>query len=526
MIVKNVAIKSNIPNKEWNFIKTEKCEIYTCKCETKITYHPNFMIEEIPGCIKCESIEIVAKRLLEFRSFTFVSEIREGKKKDIKIQYICDKKHDCKDLLTNIRKGKGCKECGQIGRRTEKKTVEKVNCNCKELGLATHINSSTYVCPHYNFEIMNPEAMKDWNYEKNNENGFFANKMAPRSGQKCHFICRVYNQLYEQTLNDVTTGKRCSYCYGSAICLGNSLATLRPDLLLEWDPDNIIKPTEIRLNTHTVVKWICYKGGIPFKYECSPNQRGSKMTGSCCARCQKGFEQLTGGHDYFVKIANEVHNNKYEYNEKYVTCDTLLNIYCPVISIKTKSVHGNFLQAPDSHKKGNGCPKCNNERTESKGVTDITILLTKWYFIINTHYIKEKRFFGMKYISELALDFFIIQNTIKNKYPIAIEYDGENHFADKGNWVNSEITRKRDLRKDLFCISNNISLLRIPFNIKITEEFLSNLLRNCEGDKLCYFSYKHYQDEVIPKLPPNSNYDIRKVDIPAKYNDLKCSFED
>ena len=77
-------IKSDSPNEDWNFIQTVKCEIYNCKCEAKITYHPNFMNENIPGCIKCETIEVVAKRLLEFRGYIFVAIVREGKRKELK----------------------------------------------------------------------------------------------------------------------------------------------------------------------------------------------------------------------------------------------------------------------------------------------------------------------------------------------------------------------------------------------------------------------------------------------------------
>lgn len=53
----------------------------------------------------------------------------------------------------------------------------------------------------------------------------------------------------------------------------------------------------------------------------------------------------------FIRSANEVHGNKYDYSlVNYVNSKTKVKIVCPK--------HGEFLQTPKQHLKTNGCEKC------------------------------------------------------------------------------------------------------------------------------------------------------------------------
>ena len=59
--------------------------------------------------------------------------------------------------------------------------------------------------------------------------------------------------------------------------------------------------------------------------------------------------------DSFIKLANETHNGKYIYTEvEYVNSRTKVCIICPI--------HGKFLQTPNSHLQGCGCPKCQSQK--------------------------------------------------------------------------------------------------------------------------------------------------------------------
>ena len=58
----------------------------------------------------------------------------------------------------------------------------------------------------------------------------------------------------------------------------------------------------------------------------------------------------------FIKKANKIHNNKYDYsNSKYVNAKTKIIIIC--------SKHGNFIKTPDHHLRGQSCPKCTSRKT-------------------------------------------------------------------------------------------------------------------------------------------------------------------
>lgn len=61
--------------------------------------------------------------------------------------------------------------------------------------------------------------------------------------------------------------------------------------------------------------------------------------------------------DYCAKL----HNNKYDYSQvNYISSTEKVEIICPI--------HGSFYQAPSSHKRGVGCPKCARELTKTKTI--------------------------------------------------------------------------------------------------------------------------------------------------------------
>ena len=60
--------------------------------------------------------------------------------------------------------------------------------------------------------------------------------------------------------------------------------------------------------------------------------------------------------ELFIKKARNIHGDKYDYSKTiYVNAKTKVIITCPK--------HGDFLQTPNSHLNGNGCPKCKDEKT-------------------------------------------------------------------------------------------------------------------------------------------------------------------
>lgn len=63
--------------------------------------------------------------------------------------------------------------------------------------------------------------------------------------------------------------------------------------------------------------------------------------------------------DFFIHRAKLVHGNKYDYSKvEYANNHTKVCIICPV--------HGEFLQTPKGHLKGQGCRLCYNQRTKER----------------------------------------------------------------------------------------------------------------------------------------------------------------
>ena len=96
------------------------------------------------------------------------------------------------------------------------------------------------------------------------------------------------------------------------------------------------------INSRTNICIICPEHGA-FLQTPANHLRGHR-----CPKCS-GKVKLTTSE--FVKKAREVHGGKYDYSKvKYVNSYTDVCIICPE--------HGEFLQAPNEHLQGNGCPKC------------------------------------------------------------------------------------------------------------------------------------------------------------------------
>lgn len=82
---------------------------------------------------------------------------------------------------------------------------------------------------------------------------------------------------------------------------------------------------------------------------------GSHMSGRGCGKCAGNIQYTK---DEFVQKANNVHNNKYNYEHViYTGIFNKVNIECLVDG------HGIFEQTPDAHINNlQGCPKCSNNK--------------------------------------------------------------------------------------------------------------------------------------------------------------------
>lgn len=123
--------------------------------------------------------------------------------------------------------------------------------------------------------------------------------------------------------------------------------------------------------------------------------KGNKKTITIICSIHGEFEQFPGNHLLggckkcgqeprrktqidFLKEASAVHSNKYTYpNLVYINAKTDVAIVCPKHSV--------FMQTPDTHLKGSGCPECAKIHQRQKFFNEPTILYCLHFYERNIY---------------------------------------------------------------------------------------------------------------------------------------------
>jgi len=163
--------------------------------------------------------------------------------------------------------------------------------------------------------------------------------------------------------------------------------------------------------------------------------------GQGCPKCRSNNKKTLAET---INDFKKVHGNRYDYSKvNYINTTKKVEVICKIKN------HKSFLVTPNNHKKGSGCPLCNNSKGETLILTfleDNNILFKKEYTFSN---LPRKRF-----------DFFL------EELNLCIEFDGKQHFEpiehfggkETFNWL-----KRSDNLKNQFCKDNNIKLLRISY---------------------------------------------------------------
>lgn len=247
------------------------------------------------------------------------------------------------------------------------------------------------------------------------------------------------------------------------------------------------------------------------------------LNGSICKKCaiKNRNKKLRSNNEIFIKKANKKHNNFYDYSlVNYINANTPIIITCPN--------HDKFIQSPNSHLNGSGCPTCGLNKIADKrrmklnefifkstsihgdiydysSVEYITSIIpvkilckkhNKFFFMTPNNHISKKEgcpicnesmgektirkilekynitfkrqkiFKDCKYLKNLKFDFYL------SNYNICIEFDGIQHFKIIDYFGGEKEFKKIKLRdeiKNKYCKENNIKLLRIKYNENIND---------------------------------------------------------
>ncbi len=165
---------------------------------------------------------------------------------------------------SNERVGWKCNACGHkwkaaIGDRTGE---DKNGCPvcAKKRGGTKRVKS--LVKKNGSLASLYPELLEEWDFEKNIIIGLDPYNITPGSGKKANWICKKCGYSWDAAINHRVHGRGCPFCAGKVVITGkNDLATLRPDLMKEWDYDKNNKiglnPTKLPIRTAKKAFWVC-----------------------------------------------------------------------------------------------------------------------------------------------------------------------------------------------------------------------------------------------------------------------------
>ena len=193
----------------------------------------------------------------------------------------------------------------------------------------------------------------------------------------------------------------------------------------------------------SIAEFFCKKHNVVFKKKVF-----DALHKNACQLCgvEKRRVAKLNTRDEVIKRFKQTHGDKYSYS---LIDEGLMNLREKVPIQCNK--HGIFLQSPNNHIKGEGCPKCK----ESFGEREIAKALSSEDIL----YIQQKSFDFLKTKNgKQTLDFYIPSKRI------GIEFQGSQHFIEIGMFGGErglDERIERDKRKNKLCEENGVELYYI-----------------------------------------------------------------
>jgi hypothetical protein len=154
-------------------------------------------------------------------------------------------------------------------------------------------------------------------------------------------VCRSHG-VFQQTPDVHLSGKGCSVCSGRKY---NTDEFIRLARLVHGDTYDYSLSNYVTNKTGVVI--VCKTHG---RFLQSPNNH---LRGMGCRSCSN--EKFKSDVAKFIRKSKNKHGDKYDYSlVEYVNNKTDVEIFC--------KDHGSFLQSPNMHLRGHGCPDCNKSK--------------------------------------------------------------------------------------------------------------------------------------------------------------------
>ena len=259
-----------------------------------------------------------------------------------KVWWLCSEGHSYQATPSNRSWGKGCPVCGKV------KSARNKHLN--------HIRNNDCI------DVTHPLLSKEWDLQRNGETT--PGMVTLGSDYKAWWICEK-GHSYQSAVSNRVKGNGCPICSGHKIIPDiNDLATINPQLVVEWDWDkNTDDPHTISPNSRKKAWWKCAECGNEWQAEIHSRNRGvgcpicaKKRTTE--AQRKRAVRENGSLAEKNPQLATQWHPTK---NVELTPADVSLGSdykawwICPECGYEWESRVG-------SRNKGHGCPKCSRKK--------------------------------------------------------------------------------------------------------------------------------------------------------------------
>ena len=373
---------------------TEKKVIIICKTHKDFLIKPhNFLHGQ--GCPKCSSHQFITRESFILRA----KKIHNNRYDYSKVNFIkasepvciiCPIHGEFFQKPNNFLRGSECLKCYGTPKLTTSEFIEK----------AKQVHGNKY------------------NYSKVAYNG---NK------SKVKIICPIHGEFLQSAASHLK-GAGCPACSG--------LEKITKEVFLKKSKLNHITVYDYsKVDFNNSNEKVCIICPIHGEFWQTANYH---MYGGNCPKCTGGVRL---SKEDFIKKAKAIHGDKYDYTKViYKNYSTKVEIVC--------KEHGSFLQTPNNHLFGAGCPTCPQSNLEGE--------LRQILIRNQIKFEQEKTFPWLKYKRKMFLDFYLPD------FNIAIECQGGQHFSPIDLFGGEEFFNKtllRDNIKNELCIEHGIKII-------------------------------------------------------------------
>ena len=234
-----------------------------------------------------------------------------------------------------------------------------------------------------------PKLMEEWDWDANNKNELFPDRLTHGSTKKAHWICNQGHHYLARIDHRTIMGSGCPYCSGKKSIVGvNDLTTTHPHLLQEWDYEKNSKaPYDFLAGSNKKVNWVCKKCGHHWSATiCSRTLNNTNCP--ACMTSQKGKTKTENTIKRRGSLAQEYPNLAIEWN--YEKNGGLIP---EKVHASSRNIVwwigecGHSWEASIAHRVlGTGCPFCSGKRVLT-GFNDLATkfpdVAKEWHPVLN-----------------------------------------------------------------------------------------------------------------------------------------------